>query len=128
MSAEASVRVPIRWRDLDMLGHLNQAVYHELLEEARGALFASLGDVAGFPFVLVRVELDYRTEVRRDHGHVDALARVIEVGRTSITAAHEIRLPDGTVAAEGRCVMVAWDGATRSARELSGAERTALEG
>jgi acyl-CoA thioester hydrolase len=127
MSAEASVRVPIRWRDLDMLGHLNQAVYHELLEEARGTLFASLGDVAGFPFVLVRVELDYRTEVRRDHDYVEAVARVTGVGRTSITAAQEIRLPDGTVAADGSCVMVAWDGDSRSARELSEAERDALE-
>ncbi len=127
MSAEARVRVPIRWRDLDMLGHLNQAVYHELLEEARGALFASLGDIGGFPFVLVRVELDYKNEARRDHGHVDVVARVSQVGRTSITAAHEVLLPDGTVAAEGKCVMVAWDASNRSAREVSSAERDALE-
>jgi acyl-CoA thioester hydrolase len=126
--AQASVRIPIRWRDLDMLGHLNQAVYHELLEEARGALLASLGDVGAFPFVLARVELDYRSEVRHDHGHVDAVARVAAVGRTSITAEHEVRLPDGTVAAAGSCVMVAWDPRARTARELSAEERTALEG
>ena len=29
-------------RDMDMLGHLNQSVYHELLEEARAALFQPL--------------------------------------------------------------------------------------
>lgn len=127
MPAHASVRIPIRWRDLDMLGHLNQAVYHELLEEARGALLASLGEVGSFAFVLARVELDYRSEVRHDHGHVDAVARVAKVGRTSITAEHEVRLPDGTVAASGSCVMVAWDGAARAARELSGPERAALE-
>ena len=39
---EGRVRVPIRWRDLDLLGHVNQSVYHELLEEGRGALFARL--------------------------------------------------------------------------------------
>ena len=60
MPANASVRVPVRWRDLDLLGHLNQAVYHEYLEEARGALMASLGADNRFPFVLARVELDYR--------------------------------------------------------------------
>jgi acyl-CoA thioester hydrolase len=111
-----------------MLGHLNQAVYHELLEEARGALLASLGNVGAVPFVLARVELDYRSEVRHDHGHVDAIARVAAVGRTSITAEHEVRLPDGTVAARGSCVMVAWDARARAARELSAAERAALEG
>jgi acyl-CoA thioester hydrolase len=126
--AHASVRIPIRWRDLDMLGHLNQAVYHELLEEARGALLASLGDVGAFPFVLARVELDYRSEVRHDHGYVDAVARVAAVRRTSITAEHEVRLPDGTVAAVGSCVMVAWDPQARAAREISAGERAALEG
>ena len=63
---EGRVRVPIRWRDLDLLGHVNQSVYHELLEEGRGALFARLEENS-FPFVLVHIELDYRTEVRRDH-------------------------------------------------------------
>jgi hypothetical protein len=32
--AEVRKRIEIRWTDLDMLGHLNQAVYHEYLEEA----------------------------------------------------------------------------------------------
>ena len=49
MPAEARTRVPIRWRDLDPLGHMNQSVYHELLEEGRGAL---LSRGRSFPFVL----------------------------------------------------------------------------
>ena len=73
---EARVRIALRWRDMDMLGHLNQSVYHELLEEARAALFAPLFEQGGWSFVLVRVELDHRREVRRDHGHVDVVARV----------------------------------------------------
>ena len=64
---EARVRIALRWRDMDMLGHLNQSVYHELLEEARAALFAPLFEQGGWSFVLVRVELDHRREVRRDH-------------------------------------------------------------
>ncbi|HEV7195199.1 MAG TPA: acyl-CoA thioesterase, partial [Pedococcus sp.] len=35
-------RVPLRWRDMDMLGHLNQSVYHELLEEGRAGLISEL--------------------------------------------------------------------------------------
>ncbi len=125
MATEATIRIPIRWRDLDLLGHLNQSVYHEYLEEGRGALFASLGD-RGFPFVLVHVELDYRHEVRRTDGHVDVTSRVVNIGRTSLTTEDRIALPDGTTAAEGKSVLVAWDPEARRSRELSAEERTAL--
>lgn len=128
MPPETRVNVPLRWRNLDMLGHLNQAVYHELLEEARGALFQRLFDMEGFPFVLARVELDYMHEVRLEHGSVDIVARVAKVGNTSITVSHEVCLPDGTVAAGGSSVLVAWDQDERASRPLSAAERGALGG
>jgi acyl-CoA thioester hydrolase len=124
--AETTIRIVLRWRDMDMLGHVNQAVYHELLEEGRGALLASLGDVRSFPFVLARVELDYRHEVRHADGHVDVRTFVQRVGRTSITVGQELTLPDGTPAAAGVSVLVAWDREARSARPLSDAERLAL--
>jgi acyl-CoA thioester hydrolase len=127
MSVEARVEISLRWRDMDMLGHLNQSVYHELLEEGRGALFASL-DGAAFPFVLARVELDYKHEVRRDHGTVEVVARVERVGRSSVTLRHDVLLPDGTLAATGSSVLVAWDPRARGSRELTEAERVALEG
>jgi acyl-CoA thioester hydrolase len=128
MTPEAKVTVPLRWRDMDMLGHLNQSVYHELLEEVRGALFMSLFDMQGFPFVLARVELDYRHEVRHDHGSVELIARIDRVGTTSVTVAHEMLLPDRTLAAEGASVLVAWDAEARGSRPLSDAERQALTG
>jgi acyl-CoA thioester hydrolase len=123
---EVRVRIDIRWRDLDMLGHLNQAVYHELLEEGRATLFERLAPAGGFAFVLARVELDYRHEVRRDHGHVEVVVRVAAVGRSSITVAHEVVLPDGAVAAEGRSVLVAWDAHERRSRPMGDDERAAL--
>jgi acyl-CoA thioester hydrolase len=123
---EATVRMALRWRDMDMLGHLNQAVYHELLEEARAALFASLRGDGGFAFVLARVELDYKHEVRRDDAEVEVVARVAAVGRTSVTVEHEVVLPDGTPAAVGRSVLVAWDVEQRGPRELTPPERAAL--
>jgi acyl-CoA thioester hydrolase len=121
---EARVSVGIRWRDLDMLGHLNQSVYHELLEEGRAALFHQLG---GMPFVIARVELDYRSEVRKDHGTVEVATWVESIGRKSVVAGQSILLPDGAVAAEGRSVLVAWDPAARASREFSDDERARLE-
>lgn len=128
---EHRTRISLRWRDMDMLGHLNQAVYHEMLEEGRGALIAQLISAAGaehdhHTYVLARVELDYRSEVRKDHGNVEVVVRVGRVGTKSITLDHDVLLPDGTVAASGRSVLVGWDARGRRARELSASERSAL--
>jgi acyl-CoA thioester hydrolase len=125
VSKEIRKRVTLRWRDLDMLGHLNQSVYHELLEEGRGALLGSL-EQAAFPFVLARIELDYRNEVRKEHEYVEVVTSVERIGNSSIIFADRIELPDGTVAAEGRSVCVAWDMEKRGKRSLTDVERAAL--
>jgi acyl-CoA thioester hydrolase len=127
---EHRVRVQLRWRDMDMLGHLNQSVYHELLEEGRAGLIAEIlrrtaDDVHG-GYVVVHVDLDYRHEVRRDHGEVEVVVTLTRVGNSSLELAHELRLPDGTVAASGTTVLVAWDPVARGKRTIGEAERAAL--
>ena len=133
MSSGLERRVPVqlRWRDMDMLGHLNQSVYHELLEEGRAAVMTELLRRAGNDnmhgaYVLAHVDLDYHTEVRKDHGEVEIVVTVVNVGTSSFRMHHEVRLPDGTVAASGDTVMVGWDPATRGKRTLTDAERAAL--
>ena len=116
---------------MDMLGHLNQSVYHELLEEGRIAMIAELlrragGDHSQGGFVLAHVDLDHHREVRKDHEEVDVVLRLTHVGTSSVTLEHEVRLPDGAVAASGRSVLVAWDPAARAKRVLSEHERAAL--
>ena len=128
---EQTLRVQVRWRDIDLLGHLNQSVYHELLEEGRIGYIAELmrrvgGERSNGSFVLAHVDLDYHTEVRKDHEEVDVVIRLANVGTSSVQLGHEIRLLDGTVAASGTSVLVAWDPAARSKRSLSDAERAAL--
>ncbi len=128
---EKSVRVQLRWRDMDMLGHLNQSVYHELLEEGRIAMIAELirrvgGNHTHGGFVLAHVDLNYHREVRKDHEAVDLVLRLANVGTSSVVLEHEVRLPDGAVAASGSSVLVAWDPATRAKRLLTEHERAAL--
>lgn len=128
---EHTERVQVRWRDLDLLGHLNQSVYHELLEEGRIGLIAELMARSGNEreaggFVIAHVDLDYHAEVRKDHGEVDIVVWVVRVGTSSVELQHEIRLPDGRVAASGKSILVAWDPAARTKRSLSDAERTAF--
>jgi acyl-CoA thioester hydrolase len=130
-SLEQRVPVQLRWRDMDMLGHLNQSVYHELLEEGRAALIWELlrrvgSNHAHGAYVLAHVDLDYHAEVRKDHGEVEVAIRVKDVGTSSFRLWHEVRLPDGTVAASGETVMVAWDPRARGKRRLSEDELAAL--
>jgi acyl-CoA thioester hydrolase len=129
---EHRIRIGLRWRDMDMLGHLNQSVYHELLEEGRAAVMHELGRRAGSDqghgaFVLAHVDLDYRREVRRDDEEVEIVVRVAAVGRSSIRLEHDIWVPArDALAASGTTVLVAWDPATRAKRPLTDRERESL--
>jgi acyl-CoA thioester hydrolase len=128
---EHRVSVQLRWRDMDMLGHLNQSAYHELLEEGRVALITELirrvgGNHVPGGYVLAHVDLDYHAEVRKDHGEVEILVRLARVGTSSLHLEHEVRRPDGRLAAAGKSVLVAWDPATRGKRALTEAELAAL--
>jgi acyl-CoA thioester hydrolase len=129
-SFENRLTIQLRWRDMDMLGHLNQSVYHELLEDARAGFMIAMAGAAGaeayHTYVVVRVELDYLREVRKDHESVEIVVRPAGVGTSSFTLEHDILLPDGTVAATGKTVLVGWDGQARGKRVLSDAERGAL--
>lgn len=121
----ARVTLPLRHRDFDTLGHLNQSVYHVLLEEARlGFLQEVLGTTPRV--VLGRVELDYRHEVRIADRELTVETAVERVGRSSIRLASRMRTPSGVLAAEGVTVLVGWDAEARGARPLSDAERAAL--
>jgi acyl-CoA thioesterase FadM len=111
---------------MDLLGHMYQGRYHELLDEARAAVFATITGRHGFPFVLVRVELDYQREVRRDDEALEILSEVREIGAKSVRIDHRFLLADGEIAAAGRSVLVAWDRERRSGRAITDQEREML--
>jgi acyl-CoA thioesterase FadM len=110
---------------MDVLGHLNHSVYHELFYEARCVLMEPIR-TARYRHVLASDAVDYLAEVRHDHGYVDVTVHVEAIGRKSVTLMHEMRLPDGALAARNRVVLVAWDAVERRSRDLSGQERALL--
>jgi acyl-CoA thioester hydrolase len=119
-------RVDLRWGDMDALGHVNQAVFHELLEEARTALLRTLPSPEKGAFVLARVELNYRREVPLAHRFVDVTLHVEAIGRASVTVSQQIIRSDGELAADGQSVLVAWDAERRRSRPLSEQELAVL--
>ena len=122
-------RIEVRWRDADALRHVNNAVYATYLEECRdGWLERVLGDDGAlWDYVLARVAIDFRREIGLDEEAVLARVTLVRIGTSSLTLREEIRLLDGTLAAEAAAVIVARDRETGRSRPLSEAERAALE-
>ena len=122
-------RIEVRWRDVDALRHVNNAVYATYLEEARdGWLEQALGDDAAlWDYVLARVAIDFRAEVGLGEEAVLARVSLARIGTSSLTLREEIRKLDGTIAAEAESVIVARDPETGRSRPLTAAERAALE-
>lgn len=121
------VEVSLRHRDVDPLGHVNQAVYHVLLEEVRAAFVRkALPHLPFTGYVLARSELDYRSEVVIEDRYVIGEAYVGALGRSSITVENRLLKPDGSIAVEGRAILVAWDEDARRSRRLTDEERSIL--
>jgi acyl-CoA thioester hydrolase len=113
-------QVDIRWRDVDALGHVNHAVFLTYLEEGRDRFYAEfVGDLA---YVVARIELDLRAEVRLTDGRVTVRIDAEKLGRTSLTTRERI-VTAGGVAAVARVVTVRWDADARCSVPFTAAER-----
>jgi acyl-CoA thioester hydrolase len=121
-------RVEIRWSDVDAFGHVNNAAYSIYLEECRDEwLDAALGDgEAASDFVLARVAIDFRRELRLEDDVVLVCCRLERIGTSSVTTREAI-LAGEEVAAEAESVLVARNRESGGSRPLSDVERSSFE-
>lgn len=122
-------RIEIRWSDLDAYAHVYHPVYLTYLEAARDEWLARMFQLDGriWDYVVARVAIDYRGELRLTDRAGVVRCRVARIGRTSFTSSEEVLAPDGRLAAQAEVVIVAWDTTAGRARPLTEPERTALE-
>jgi len=122
-------RIEIRWADIDAYRHVNNAVYATYLEECRDEwlerVLGPAGDV--WDFVLARVAIDFRRELRQEDDTVVVRCRLERIGSSSVTLREEIRPASGELSAEAEAVLVARDPASGHSRPLLERERAALE-
>jgi len=107
------VPIDVRFRDLDMFGHVNNAVILTYAETARVHYLVELDirpaqanwqDVA---FILAHISCDFRKPIF--HGQqVEVGSRITKIGRTSLHIEHRIEV-DGELAAEVINVLVYYD-------------------
>lgn len=121
-------RITLRWNDIDLLGHVNHAVYLSYLGEARDRLgVRALGSGAMQELVIARLEIDYLAEARLSDEWVTARSRLLRIGSSSIRTADEVVRPDGTVVARAETVTVMTDRVALKSRPFTPEERVELE-
>ena len=123
------IRIPIRWRDMDAYGHVNNAVYLNYLEECRDAWAQSvLGGVADtWDFVLAHVGIDYRSQLTQEDGAILVRCRLDSFGRSSVRTREEIVKLDGTVSAQAESVIVPRSPDEPKSRPLTDEQRALLQ-
>lgn len=121
--------IEVRFRDLDAMGHVNNAVIVTYLEVARTRLwlsfFQDLVQGVDFPFVVARVSVDYKVPIKLHH-KVEIEVWVQHLGRSSFTLAYRL-WADSLVGAEAETVQVHYDYAQGKPIPIEGALRSRLE-
>lgn len=127
---------PVRWADLDLLGHVNNVTYVDYLQEARVDLFRthapdSRADDLAEGVVVVRHEVTYVSSLTFRFEPVLVECWVTEIRRASFTMAYEIYDEDEagerTVYLRARTVLTPFVFAHERPRRLRPDEVSALE-
>jgi acyl-CoA thioester hydrolase len=117
MPLKFTVPIQVRFRDLDTLGHINNAVYLSYFEIARAAYWKEVvgaTDLTTFPFLVARAECNFRAAATLG----DALSistGVTRLGNTSLVMEYRVFKADtGQDVVDGLTVLVCYDHAART--------------
>jgi acyl-CoA thioester hydrolase len=125
----------MRWADMDQLGHINNVVYVDYLQEARVDMLRTHGPAAATGVlaegtVVVRHEVTYAAPLRFGFRPVSIEAWVTQVRAASFTVAYEVFHEDADGARQvylrAKTVLTPYVFTTERPRRLSAAERETL--
>ncbi|MBI3551085.1 MAG: acyl-CoA thioesterase [Elusimicrobia bacterium] len=113
--------LPVRFRDTDAMGHVNNAVYLTYLEQARVEYLKRVLGVTKpgeYGVILARVEVDYRSPVQLDDELVIGV-RVVRLGGASFEMAYRIaERRSGRLVADAKSVQVCYDYKVNKVRKM----------
>jgi acyl-CoA thioester hydrolase len=124
----------VRWSDVDLFGHVNNAAFLRYLDDARFTVFPSMGvdehgAMTASLLVVVKHEMDYLAPLRFRQRPFDVEVWVPRVGRSSVDFAYEVvdSGDDGPlVVLRARSRMVQLDRDAHTPRAFSDDERAAF--
>ena len=117
-----SIDLPVQFRDIDVMGHVNHATYLQYMETARVELARSLGQVTeGFrsSFILASARCEFKKPIT-DERRITVSVWVTRIGARSWDLDYTIHGTRRVEYAVGRTTQVAYDYKTRSAAQISG--------
>ncbi|MEA3332456.1 MAG: thioesterase family protein [Pseudomonadota bacterium] len=122
----------VRFRDLDAIGHVNNATYFTYMEEARKDFFYHLFDSSSpgdFPFILAAVSCNFNKPIRLEDNVMAVDLWVSHIGRKSFTFRHEIYRPEepSWIFATGESIQVYYDHANDKSIEIPADFKTKIE-
>lgn len=125
-----AVPIQVRFRDMDSMGHVNNAVYFTYFENARIAYWRAVPGIRSrrnLDYILARAECDFKSPTTLEDDlccHV----RVAFFGRSSFAFDYLLRDErTGRIVAVGRTVQVMYDYAGARKRPVDGDMRAAVE-
>lgn len=107
------IQFPVRFSDLDAMGHLNNAKFLTYFEEGRAAwcrdCLGMAPESTAYPLIVAHIAIDYLLPVGFG-GEVEVSTRCSKVGHKSITITGQINLVhgDGPVTAARYTAILAW--------------------
>ena len=119
--------VDVRFRDLDTMGHVNNALYATYLEEARAGYYREVLDesLPDVDTVIVSLSIDYQAPIGFGDT-VTVLLAIPELGHSSIPMEYEIHV-DESLVATAESVQVMWDRDLGTARPIPEAWHDRIE-
>ena len=122
-----TTEIDVRFRDIDAMGHVNNAVYATYIEQARTEYYRDVltADLSGTSTVLASLSIDFRRAVELTDGTVTVSIDVAELGRTSITMTHEVRT-GGQVVADAEATIVTLDPDSGEPTPIPDEQRSAM--
>jgi acyl-CoA thioester hydrolase len=123
-------RIPIRWGDMDAMGHVNNAVYFRFMEQARISWFERLVPEEdawhSTGIVIANCSCNYRRAITYP-GTVEVKLYVGAPGGASVPTTYELRVDaDPEPYADGAAVVVFIDMQTQKSRRIPEAIRARL--
>jgi acyl-CoA thioester hydrolase len=109
-------RETVRFRDLDGMGHVNNAVFSTYLEQARLGWFGEADELPLGDVILARTEIDFRAPLHMGEA-VEIGVRPSRVGTKSFELEYEVRA-GGRLVAEAKSVLVGYDYARGESIEI----------
>lgn len=123
------VKIQVRFSDLDVMGHVNNAVYLSYFEMARVLYFTPLmgekWDWQKFGVLLKKNEIEYHFPVLL-HDEPEITISTLSIGTKSFTLGYELKV-DGKLYTTGSSVLVCYDSQTKRTIELPQEMRIVLE-